>query len=719
LTDDPFAPLGGRPAAARSAAGANARTDVRPVPAALLGTRPNSHRQLGMPSAIWAYRNARGEVLGYVCRFDPPSGKEFRPLCVFSEADGSLAWRWESWRSPRPLYGLDRLAAAPRAPVIVTEGEKSADAAGALLPGHIVVTSPNGSKGASKADWSVLAGRDVIIWPDADEPGEGYLVEVAGLLKAAGATRVRRLPRADDDSAAGWDAGDALAEGWTRDQATRLVASATPLGSAAELAGGARRAPQQRDQLLASADEFELWHSPEKLCFATCTIKGHREHWRLDSNAFKRILAGRYYYATGNALTAQLLADGIRVLEVRALEEGECLKAFSRIGHQADALWIDLCDAEWRAVRVTPAGWSVEITPPIKFVRSDTMLAMPAPESGGLIEQLRGFVNASDTDHRLIVGWIVAALWGRATTFPVLAIGGEQGSGKSTVSKMLRMLTDPSAVPIAAPPKEERDLFTMANSGHVLAFDNISKIDAWLSDAICRISTGSGFLTRKLHTDFEASWFHGSRPTILNGIPSLTERADLAERSLTVRLERIGPAERTTEADWWARWEVAWPSIFGALLDALSGALRSWSEVVITSKPRMADFAHLMAAAEKWLGWEAGDFERAYSFNRQSTDDAVFESDPIAVAIDRFIRNSHGDDGWEGTATMLLAELGKLVSEEDRRSRFWPSKPNALGNAVDRAAPLLRRRGIDVRKHNTGTQRLIRLTPRNTGKGAA
>ena len=52
-------------------------------------------------------------------------------------------------------------------------------AAARLLPDHVIVTSPNGAKSANKADWSPLAGRAAIIWPDADEAGRGYAVPTA------------------------------------------------------------------------------------------------------------------------------------------------------------------------------------------------------------------------------------------------------------------------------------------------------------------------------------------------------------------------------------------------------------------------------------------------------------------------------------------------------------------------------------------------------------
>ncbi|KZL25444.1 hypothetical protein PsWM33_01985 [Pseudovibrio sp. WM33] len=129
--------------------------------------------------------------------------------------------------------------------------------------------------------------------------------------------------------------------------------------------------------------------------------------------------------------------------------------------------------------------------------------------------------------------------------------GWEQGSGKSTMARLLRSITDPCAVSASSLPKDERDLMVMAQNGHVLNFDNVSKMEGWLSDAICRMATGSGFISRKLHTDGDAYWFQRARPVLLNGIPALTERTNLAERALSVRLKRINEAGRQPEELFW------------------------------------------------------------------------------------------------------------------------------------------------------------------------
>ena len=220
------------------------------------------------------------------------------------------------------------------------------------------------------------------------------------------------------------------------------------------------------------------------------------------------------------------------------------------------------------------------------------MRALPAPEAGCLIEELRQFfVNVkSDDDFMLVVAWLVAALRPQGP-FPILVVSGEAGTGKSVFSRMLRSLVDPSAAPIRAVPRDERDLVVSASNSWVLAFDNLSSVPAWLADALCRLATGSGFATRMLHTDRDEMIFEAARPVIINGITHLTDRADLADRSVTIHLRAIPDAERRPEDELLAEFEAARPRILGALLDAVSRALANIATVRLDRAPRMADFA--------------------------------------------------------------------------------------------------------------------------------
>jgi hypothetical protein len=146
------------------------------------------------------------------------------------------------------------------------------------------------------------------------------------------------------------------------------------------------------------------------------------------------------------------------------------------------------------------------------------MQPLPLPVRGGSIESLAPFLNlASENDFVLVVAWLLGALRAGGP-YPVLAVAGEQGSAKTVLSKLLRALIDPSVAPVRALPRDERELFIAASNGHVVAFDNVSGLPPWLSDTLCRLTSGGAFSTRRLFTDHDEILFAAARPIILNGI---------------------------------------------------------------------------------------------------------------------------------------------------------------------------------------------------------
>src|SRR5690606_10042904 len=119
-----------------------------------------------------------------------------------------------------------------------------------------------------------------------------------------------------------------------------------------------------------------------------------------------------------------------------------------------------------------------------------------------------------------------------------------------------------------SPPRDERDLAIAASNGHVVGFDNISRVPEWLSDALCRVATGGGFGTRGLYTNDEEALFDYVRPILLNGIDGVAQRPDLLDRCAVVTLPTIPPSSRRQAEVIHAEYERARPRILGALLDA-------------------------------------------------------------------------------------------------------------------------------------------------------
>jgi hypothetical protein len=122
--------------------------------------------------------------------------------------DGTQQWRQRKWDDPSPLYGLDRLAARPTDGVVICEGCKAATAADART-GLVGMSWRGGCDSAAdfdKNDWSPLAGRDVVIWPDADDGGRKAAWHIAQHLHRVNAARVRVVDTAGLPK--GWDLAD-------------------------------------------------------------------------------------------------------------------------------------------------------------------------------------------------------------------------------------------------------------------------------------------------------------------------------------------------------------------------------------------------------------------------------------------------------------------------------------------------------------------------------
>jgi hypothetical protein len=225
---DPIEPSGTPQAAAE---------EWRPLPPPTEATPADlRHPKLGEPSETWAYRNKAGLLEGYVSRFatvqpDGTPGKEFRPRrygTLVKQGKARTGWHWRGWGENRPLYGLGELLARTDAVVIITEGERTADAAQRLFPEHVAVSPMNGAKSPHKTDWTPVAGRRLIIWPDNDAAGLGFARKCARLAAAvrAASAAIVAMPKGWPDS---WDLADKPPNGVGVGFLAGMLASAVPV----------------------------------------------------------------------------------------------------------------------------------------------------------------------------------------------------------------------------------------------------------------------------------------------------------------------------------------------------------------------------------------------------------------------------------------------------------------------------------------------------------
>lgn len=344
---------------------------------------------------------------------------------------------------------------------------------------------------------------------------------------------------------------------------------------------------------------------------------------------------------------------------------------------------------------VTASGWQILPVSPAKFQRKKGMGALPIPEHGGDIEQLRRFTNLSDADFALFVSVLADALCsGRPHV--VLNLIGESGSGKTTAARIARSLTDPSDVPAGTLPREARDLFIDVSGSHVLAYDNVGLIPKHISDALCQVTSGTGYRKRMLYSDTGQVLIGGYRTVVLTGVHNAVTEPDLAERCLTMNLSHIDPSSKKSDVKLRRDFERARPQIFGALLDIVSFGLKRLPHTHVPELPRLADFALFGVAIEQAFA-PAGAFLAAFTASQMAAVEAVVEKDPVTTVVAAFMQ---GRNAWDGTTTQFLQELEARDPTEAKvtKTKGWPREASTFGIALKKAKQVLRKLGIEVHK---------------------
>ena len=448
---------------------------------------------------------------------------------------------------------------------------------------------------------------------------------------------------------------------------------------------------------------------------------GVREVWPLRSRRVRRRLMHLYQQRTGRAANTESLKQAIDTIEGRGF--GRSIPrhvVYCRRARIDDTIWIDLCDERWRVIKVTRDGWEIVTSPPVYFYRSAGMRALPEPvrprpvAGGDLLEPpeeaaqrarlatlapLRAILNLregeeGDRHFVLAISWLLMTLGGLGA-YPLLVLIGEQGTAKSSFMKIMRALCDPHEAGLRSPPRDDDTLRVATANSFVLAFDNLSTMPPWLSDALCRISTGAAEGRRQHYADLDEVIVRAHAPIILNGIVEFVTRPDLADRSVFLQLEPIAAELRMREADLAERVAGTLPAAMGALLDGSVEGLRRKDSAPLTSLPRMADFAQFASDCETAF-WPMGTVIKAYQGNLAAAADSMLDTTPTTAVLMRWL-GALPTRRWRGGHSELLAVLTNAASEQEKSMRSWPRTASHLSNVLARFAPPLRLRGFKIR----------------------
>lgn len=640
--------------------------------------------------AKYDYCDEQGGILFQALRYEPKAFRQRRP-------NGS-GWEWSVKGIRKVPYRLpELLAASLEQYVYIVEGEKDVERLSVL---GLAATCNAGGAGKWQRSFSEhFKGRKVAILSDNDDAGRKHARDVESMLKSVAVeVRIIELPGLPDKG----DVSDWLDAGGDAKTLLSIVEKAIELESktgsgcsGVSATDGSEGGPSSSQLLVEIARKTcKFAHSPEGTSFVTNEDNGREITMPLKSKMFRAWWAHEFWKKTQKPPSSNAIGDALSVLDGLCTFDGAEVPLAVRIAKHRGALYYDLGDDTWRAVKITAEGWEVVQRYPVSFRRPDGLRPSVVPVHGGSLDLLDKHVTARGDDLVLIKAWLVGSLR-TGFPFPLLLLLGFQGSGKSGLARLLRALLDPNASPLRSEPKSERDLGISTYNNHVLAFDNLSKVPQWLSDALCRIATGGGFVTRALYSDTDETIIDSIKPVLITGITEVVRRPDLLERTIVVTLPSIDEKSRKTETECWSEFEKERALILGAMFDAVSCAIKNYTSVTIDEMPRMADFSKWATAAEPSMGMKPGTVVKA--FNRKQADaiGIAMEASLIANPLHQLAREL---GTWKGSTTDLLAALKGRVDESVSKSPLWPKNAEKCSSEVSRMQPYLKKLGVKIEK---------------------
>jgi hypothetical protein len=458
-----------------------------------------------------------------------------------------------------------------------------------------------------------------------------------------------------------------------------------------------QRGPNQATELVQLARaRYEVIRGDDGKLYATARTLPGVAFGLHGKGGLRSQLAAAYYDEKSRAAGGGALQDALAVLEGDAMRAPE-RSVHLRTGRHRGALIIDRATPHGHAIRITAAGWSLVDQSPILFRRSAVSMQMPIPEAGGDLSALRNVLNLDDASFRLVIAFALAAFI-PDIAHPILALIGQQGTAKTTAARIVLNLIDPSAGSLQSQPRTAEEWAVAAFNVYGIGLDNVSVLPAWLQDALCKAVTGDAFVRRELYSDDTVTVLRYRRPIALTTIEPGALQGDVADRLLPVELQPIDARHRRTEADVMKAVETAGPQTLGALLDLLAKVLRELPNVKLEEKPRMADFAEVLAALDAATGWTT---LHDYMAAADSAARDVVDGDSFASAVVEHLRRV---GYWEGRCIDLLHALENDLPD-DRRPRDWPRTAKAVQQKLVRTTQPLASSGVVVTRDHARSNR--------------
>lgn len=426
---------------------------------------------------------------------------------------------------------------------------------------------------------------------------------------------------------------------------------------------------------------------------------GERDFVPVKSSAFKHHVTLGLFNDKGLTPDDNTLKAVINYADALA-SQTEREAVWLRFGQTGATRYLFLADDACQVVEIDNAGWRVVDDPAVVFRRGDC-LPMPVPQKGDLSE-LTDFLNVGADEMPFLLAWMVTAIYFPSQICPIALLDGPAGSGKSSALRTIIETIDPKVGAQAGEPKSEDDLFAAAYSAGTVSGDNFSSI-AKISDALCRLSTGGGIRKRKLYTDFESVSMTAKRPILIAGIDPTFYAADLSERIVRIRLQR--PDEYLNDMQFESMLIEKRARFTGAVLDLVVECINK-ADQIESRDSRFATYCRVGEVIARRMGRDDGWFIEQLQ-EKQSEEMADLEySDSVFEFLTRQISSSGvNETKWEANSKQLWESMQEQLELRHLKvpREDVPRSAKGMGSRVERAIPMLKQHGIQVRRGSRRT----------------
>ena len=372
-------------------------------------------------------------------------------------------------------------------------------------------------------------------------------------------------------------------------------------------------------------------------------------------------------------------------------KETNCITINRRVaGSLRDKIVYFLADDMWQSVVIKPDGWAVKLRTKTKFIKTAADLPQVVPVGGGdCLKLLRPYVNLPSNDFKLLVICLIQ-FFSRQSSHYAMVISSGRGTGKSTLTKLIRTLVDPSYSAASLTPNNDSELKNLLANSFVACFDNTAAMKDSYSNILCAAITGTREAKRKLYTDSDQVILNLHNIVILNGIDIVPYKSDLAERSLLFELRTISSKKRLPDSDYWSRFEKDKPAILGAVFDTLQKAMNILPTLEVDELDRMADAHREMIAIALALGISQENFKAILEANHEKLQAAYVQNNPFINSVVNYVNlRRHIND----TATNVYEDM---LRQNAGSSKKFPGSPSALSRKLNENKDILKDLGIHV-----------------------